>query len=406
MKHIFKYLLFLLIGFLIYLNCSLYYKPQFVKIENEVVNKEVYHQLQFLNTALQNGAGKKMQQLFPEGFVFINALYGLSWYELISELPTDAAIYKEGITQIRFALNEINSSNGKRTFDENLPLSYGAFYKGWSNYLLGKLLEVQPQETQSKTEEDLFISNCKEIATALNNSNTPFLESYHKQAWPADMLLCIASLNIHDNIFANNYETEITKWLTAIKERVDINGLIPHKVDAETGYSIEDARGNSQSLILNFLFEIDADFTKQQFKKYDSLFKDGRFGLPGIRQYPSGIKGGGDIDSGPIIFGIGGAASIVGQRVYAQQNDWATYEGLRNSIESFGFGLTINKKKRYIFGQLPMADAFICWSNAIEKTSDQVKVTTNWRIMFHLYSAFVLAVLFLIFKLLKTKPVS
>jgi len=136
------------------------------------------------------------------------------------------------------------------------------------------------------------------------------------------------------------------------------------------------------------------------------LFSDNRFGLSGIRQYPSGIKGGGDIDSGPIIFGIGGAASIVGQRVYAQQNDWATYEGLRNSIESFGFGLTINKKKRYIFGQLPMADAFICWSNAIEKTSDQVKVTTNWRIRFHLYSAFVLAVLFLIFKLLKTKPVS
>lgn len=90
--------------------------------------------------------------------------------------------------------------------------------------------------------------------------------------------------------------------------------------------------------------------------------------------------------------GIGGAASIVGQRVYAQQQDWITYEGLRNSIESFGAGLTINSKKRYIFGTLPMADAFICWSNAIEKSNNQVQVDTNWRIRFHKISLFILVI--------------
>lgn len=33
-----------------------------------------------------------------------------------------------------------------------------------------------------------------------------------------------------------------------------------------------------------------------------------------------------------------------------------------------------------------MADAFICWSNAIEKSNDQVQMNSNWRTKFHLIS--------------------
>jgi len=41
--------------------------------------------------------------------------------------------------------------------------------------------------------------------------------------------------------------------------------------------------------MLNFLYEIDPSFAKQQFEIFDDLFKDSRFGLPGIRQYPRGV---------------------------------------------------------------------------------------------------------------------
>jgi len=200
-------------------------------------------------------------------------------------------------------------------------------------------------------------------------------------------------LHMHDKLYQANYESEIKNWFSQVKERLDIMGLIPHKVDDEFGYPVQNAKGNSQSLMLNFLFDIDEDFAQEQFEIFHTLFKDTRFGLPGIRQYPKGLSGSGDIDSGPVLLGIGGAASIVGQRVYAKQKDWATYEGLRNSIESFGVGFTVNSKKRYVFGQLPMADAFICWSNAIEKSSSQVQITSNWRIRFHLISLLIVVMI-------------
>lgn len=310
----------------------------------------------------------------------------MSWCEVISNIEPNSTIYKEGIEAVNFSINEMNSDYGKSFFEEELPLKYGAFYKGWSTYVLGKKLETQTVETRSLVDINQFQLNCEEIIFALSKSNSPYLESYSGLAWPADMILCMASLNLHDVLFATKYKNIITTWLTEIQERLDKYELIPHAVDAKTGYPTINSRGNSQSLILSFLPDIDGIFAQAQFSKYKTLFKERRFGLLGIRHYPKQTKGAGDIDSGPVILGIGGAASIVGQRAFAKQKDWQTYTSLRNSIESFGVPLCIDSKKRYVFGQMPMADAFICWSNSIEKSINQVPVKTNWRFRFQFFS--------------------
>jgi hypothetical protein len=108
-------------------------------------------------------------------------------------------------------------------------------------------------------------------------------------------------------------------------------------------------------------------------------------GLPGVRENKRGYGGKGDIDSGPLIWGIGGAASIVGQRTMALHGKWDTYLGLRNSIESFGAAYTYQGKKKYVFGLLPMADAFIAWSNVSAKETD-IRSLGLWRWKFQLGS--------------------
>ena len=94
-----------------------------------------------------------------------------------------------------------------------------------------------------------------------------------------------------------------------------------------------------------------------------------------------------------MIFGIGGAASIVGQRVMYRFGEMEVYEGLRNSIEGFGAAYTSDSKKRYVFGQLPIADAFICWSNAIENRSLDHKDVSNWRLNFQLISLILIVII-------------
>ncbi|HFA47564.1 MAG TPA: hypothetical protein ENJ95_00945, partial [Bacteroidetes bacterium] len=269
-------LIFIITG-IVYLNLSLYYHPNFIKINGGTYNEDVYHQLLFLKNELHNSAGEKMQNIYPEGFIFINSLYGLSWCNLIENLDINSGTYKEGINEIKWSFNEINSPKGKSIFNKNLPLEYGTFYKGWSNYLLGRKLMIEKKENRDSNEINLFKKNCHQIATAVGQSNSPYLESYTGQSWPADATIAVASLSLHDKIFGQLYQGTIKKWVAKARKKLDPNtGLIPHSTDPQSGSTIEGARGSSQSLILTFLKKIDIKFSGEQFEIYKKIFLERR----------------------------------------------------------------------------------------------------------------------------------
>jgi hypothetical protein len=70
--------------------------------------------------------------------------------------------------------------------------------------------------------------------------------------------------------------------------------------------------------------------------------------------------------------------------------------GIRNSIEAFGFSIELGKEKMYLFGSLPIADAFIAWSNSIESDKGAALASNdNWRFEFHLYSFICISLLIL-----------
>lgn len=397
--------------FILLFNYSLYYNPEFVEVssnesslpaqEKAIYNNDVYKQLIHLKKELRNGAGQDMQSIYPEGLIFINALYGITWTEVISGLPKEHPIYKEGIKEATWAIDALNTKEAKGIFHRNLTLIYGAFYRGWTNYLLGKKLIVQDENDRDPEDLRLFLKNCEDISLALKKEESPYLESYFSQKWPADGIVASASLALHQKVTnSSKYEVQLSEWMTKVKSTLDKKtGLIPHSVETDDDEIMEGARGSSQSLILNFIKEIEPSFAEEQFSKYKEHFLDWRMGMPGIREYPKGVPGNGDIDSGPVILEIGGAASIVGQRTMGVYGDWYHYNALRNCIETFGVGYSSKSSKRYLFGQLPMADAFIAWSNSIEQAPVKVKKRGFWRLKTQFLS-FVLILLFgyLLFK--------
>jgi hypothetical protein len=414
MKKIFKFILkifsFLVISFLLFFNYSLYYNPTFIENEEGIYNEDLYHQLQFLKEELHSKqAGKKMQDIFPEGFMFINSLYGLSWINFLEEVKPNSELYNEGTKEIDWTIKEIYSEEAKSIFNTSLPLEYGAFYSGWSNYVLGEkiFLESKKNISSDSTQLNLFKDKCNQISLATQKSVSPYLESYQNQTWAADMVVCMASLNIYKEIFENKatqehktkiaeYDRVTKEWIEKVKTRLDsTTGLIPYACEESQGFTDETARGSSQSLTLNFLPKIDSVFAKSQYKIYKELFVEEHFGLNGVREYPKNTEGEGDIDSGLIILEIGGASSIVGQRTAAQNNDWTLYHELRNCIETFGATYTYNKQKKYIFGQLVMVDAFAAWSNSVEHSDSYDKINTNWRKQVQIFS--ILIILFLVF---------
>ena len=391
--------LFLVISlcYIVYLNCRLYYQPRFEKIGNTTLNKDVLNQLHFLKRKIHTGAANDMQGIYPEGYLFLNALYGLSWCELANAVDHQSELYKEAHAEIQIAFDEVNSGKGKSIFPPTLPIPYGVFYTGWNNYLLGKKLSVENPQERDSVEISLYLRQCTSIVEALNNSETPYPESYANASWPSDATVAVASLSFEKNIRTPLFDADMKKWIDKVKLNLDTCGLLPHSTDAVTGKVMNGTRGNSQALILIFLVDIDSAFAREQFNLYKSKFLTTRFGLPGLREYATEEWAEGDVDSGPVIFGIGGAASIVGLRTMIVFGEQTTAIGLRNSIEAFGMASTNDGEKKYLFGQLPMADAFFVWANSMEITEEKMLATSeSWRGRFQLYSVLTLVAMILL----------
>lgn len=339
---------------------------------NQETKKLIIKQLNYLEKELkENDLADRMQNLYPEGSVFINALYGLTWCELALNYELDSINTEKAYNEAIYAFRQIDSDFEKLIFTKELELEYGAFYNGWKNYLLGKIISFH-----SVSENDLlqFRNTCESINNVISNRNTPYFESYPDSSWPADVLLCVASLNIHDKNFAPKYQGIIKSWIERVKSNLDsFTGLIPHSINSLTGNAIEGARGSSVSLILRLLIEIDEEFAVEQYKLYKKYFRITRLGVPAIREYPKGKEGKGDIDSGPVIWKVGFAGTIVSIGVSKAFGDYEIANKTSNAMDFYGLSYTIKKRKRYIFGALPMVDAFIAWSRVTPQIKDKRK---------------------------------
>ncbi len=371
-----------------FVNVKIHYSPEFKVTSSDTINCDLLRELRGLKDAMLSHADIEMQNVYPEGFVFLNALYGLAWCNFIVNPRNDPNKYfNEGHHEIQNAWGKINSDIGRAPFREELPLAYGAFYTGWSTYLLGKKLSIEKKEVRDANEIALFKQQCERINAAIAYKTYPL--SYDGGAWPADAVVCIATLSLHDRLLPSKYAASIKIWINKVKTTLDPHGLIPHAVNSVNDEPTEAARGSSQSLMLIFLKDIDSEFAQEQFKIYKTNFLDDRFGLPGIREYFKGEHGVGDIDSGPVIFQLGSAATIVGMKTMGLYHEQSTAIEIRNMLEGFGFPMENQGNKTYLFGLMPMADVFIAWGHSTLGMS-QTKTDFRW---FHIYSLVLILIL-------------
>jgi len=101
---------------LIYINYALLHGATCKETENGLENTEVIYLLNHIKTKLDEGAADEMQSIYPEGFVFLYSLYGLSWASVGQTLKPNSQLHQKAIQEIEIALANIHSENGKTPF--------------------------------------------------------------------------------------------------------------------------------------------------------------------------------------------------------------------------------------------------------------------------------------------------
>ena len=181
------------------------------------------------------------------------------------------------------ALTSLESTHGHVGFLGHLSWALGA------SCLLGN--ELPP----------LALPVADALARRFDASPSALLETYPGETYVPDNVVAVAGLSLLQRCRADTRQAAtIDRFLRVMRAE---------RLDPKTGVLVfapgQMGRGSGAAWMAYFLTFIDEAFAREQF---GALFRE--FGTPvpfgafAIREWPRGVERGGDVDSGPLVFGL------------------------------------------------------------------------------------------------------
>lgn len=231
------------------------------------------------------------------------------------------------------------------------------FYEGWSALLRARVMSLETPV--SPRDSSVLVTQCERLAEVLDEPD-PYVDSYPGMAWPADSAAGAAALAECGRIIDPEYLTVARRWLDRAVIIADPEtGLLPHAADRPG------VRGSSSALVTVLVRHIDSAEADRMSAQLLGAFETRIFGLlPAIREYPRGVSGRGDVDSGPVLLGVSAPASVVGIGAALVGGDEETAGALRATTELFGVPAAWGGHRRYAIGRLAVGDAFLAWASS------------------------------------------
>lgn len=218
----------------------------------------------------------------------------------------------------------------------------------------------------------------REVATALHRrmvaSPSLHAETYPGETYVADNAVVVACLALAQRVFRDMRVDVTQPWVRRVRaDYLDPDtGLMVFRLSGD-GRVVEPSRGSGVAWSIFYLAYADRAFASEQYGKMrDVLGSTALFSfVHGIREYPLGVEGKGDVDSGPVILGLspsGTGFAIAGATLAG--DDGYKLELLRTA-ELVGTTMGTDGQRRYVFAPL-VGDAILL----------AMRTTTEWSLVF------------------------
>lgn len=171
----------------------------------------------------------------------------------------------------------------------------------------------------------------------LSRSTTGLIETYPHEAYPTDVAAVVGAIALHGRATKRDYQGLLARWAEAVRRsQIDpASGFVHQRMNAQSGTPRDAPRGSGTGLAAYFAGFADGRIREQLARAviaHESTF----CGFAGIREYAQGHRGGGDIDSGPVVLGVSVAATGFALSVARTPARRETFERLFRTVTLFG----------------------------------------------------------------------
>ncbi len=183
-----------------------------------------------------------------------------------------------------------------------------AAYLGYLNLVLGLHRRVAPDSRFAAQNDAVSAA----LARRLVATRHGILETYPGEAYPVDNAAVLGSLLLHARVAGVSHAIATAPLLARFRLawRDPRSGLLYQSIDPLTGGPIDAARASGTSLAAVLLSYGEREVAREFYKTTRDRCADSLLGFGYIDEYHIGSAGGpGDIDSGPLIFGISPSAT-------------------------------------------------------------------------------------------------
>ncbi|NEQ46060.1 MAG: hypothetical protein F6K00_21975 [Leptolyngbya sp. SIOISBB] len=228
----------------------------------------------------------------------------------------------------RITSEEINAFGTAAWGEEginSLSSENGHAYLGYVNLALSMLRLHEKDNNFAEINDQLT----ETFVRRLKSSNQSIFETYPNETYPADLAAVIASIGLYEQATGLNYEDFLAGLIFQFQQNfVDPQtGLVFQAVDASSGNPVDAPRASGTALSAYFMSFVSSELSKTLFLNVAKNQKVQVSGFTGIREYPEGQTGEGDIDSGTLVSGVSpsataftiGGARLFGERELSQE---------------------------------------------------------------------------------------
>ncbi|MEM0981328.1 MAG: hypothetical protein AAGH78_13775 [Cyanobacteria bacterium P01_H01_bin.58] len=206
-------------------------------------------------------------------------------------------------------------------------------YLGYVNLALS-MLRLHQEDNQFAALNDQLTAT---FIRRLKASPQSILETYPNEAYPADIAAVIASIGLYDQATGKRHSDFLSELTLRFRQNfVDPDtGLVFQAVDPDLGHPVDKPRSSGTALSAYFMSFVDINLAETLFYSVVTKQQAQIYGFTGIKEYPEGQTGEGDIDSGTLAWGISPSATaftIGGARLFGEQ---ALYRELYQTIQFF-----------------------------------------------------------------------